>query len=125
MGISARVWEAKGSEDVRYEHITLDSEFTLDRLRLQLAIDLDDLLRDIGVLGIGKWDANGTWAPSLPNDMTSISDLTFYAIHRTWLVMYGWMWGNDAPVPVPVPKPKPQPVPVPWARPVATSRPHV
>jgi hypothetical protein len=51
--------EAKGSEDVRYEHITLDGKFTLDRLRLKFAIDLDDLLRDIGVLGIGKWDANG------------------------------------------------------------------
>ena len=50
----------KDGEDIRYEHVTLDGKFTLDRLRLKLAIDLDGLLRDIGVLGIGKWDTNGT-----------------------------------------------------------------
>jgi hypothetical protein len=59
VGKSSHVSEAKGREDVRYEHITLDGKFTFDRLRLKFAIDLDDLLRDIGVLGIGKWDANG------------------------------------------------------------------
>ncbi len=45
--------------DVRYENVALDAKLTLDRLGLQLAIDLDDLLRDFGVVGIGKWDANG------------------------------------------------------------------
>jgi hypothetical protein len=30
-------------------------------MRLELLIDLDDLLRDGGVLGIGEWDANGSF----------------------------------------------------------------
>jgi hypothetical protein len=30
-------------------------------MRLELLIDLDDLLRDGGVLRIGEWDANGTF----------------------------------------------------------------
>jgi hypothetical protein len=30
-------------------------------MRLELLIDLDDLLRDGGVLRIGEWDANGSF----------------------------------------------------------------
>jgi len=40
--------------------MTVDGEFTYDSMRLELLIDLDDLLRDGGVLRIGEWDANGT-----------------------------------------------------------------
>ena len=60
--------QAKGGEDVRYKHIALDGKLTLDRLRLKFAIDLDDLLRDMGVLGIGKWDTNGAWTESIIRD---------------------------------------------------------
>jgi hypothetical protein len=30
-------------------------------MRLEFLIDLDDLLRDGGVLRIGEWDANGSF----------------------------------------------------------------
>lgn len=46
---------------VRKQDITIDGEFTYNSMRLELLIDLDDLLRDRGVLGIGEWDANGTF----------------------------------------------------------------
>lgn len=63
-GVEGETCQANGQcGKGRYEYITLDAKFTLDRLRLQLAIDLDDLLRDIGVLRIGKWDANGNFMP--------------------------------------------------------------
>ncbi len=39
----------------------VEGEFTDDTMRLELLIDLDDLLRDRGVPGIGKWDANGAY----------------------------------------------------------------
>jgi len=46
---------------VRKQEITIEGEFTYDSMRLELLIDLDDLLRDRGVLGIGEWDANGSF----------------------------------------------------------------
>lgn len=46
---------------VRDQDITIEGEFTYDGTRLQLLIDLDDLLRDGGVLRIGEWDANGAF----------------------------------------------------------------
>lgn len=46
---------------VRKQDITVDGEFTYDSMRLELLIDLDDLLRDGGVLRIGEWDANGSF----------------------------------------------------------------
>jgi hypothetical protein len=46
---------------VRNQDIIIEGEFTYDSMRLQLLIDLDDLLRDGGVLWIGEWDANGTF----------------------------------------------------------------
>lgn len=86
-----------------YEHITLDGKFTFDRLRLKFAIDLDDLLRDIGVLGIGKWDANGDFMPFTRHGL--------------------WVKGNDAQY---HPCRCPCPALVPWGpSPAATSHPHV
>ena len=46
---------------VRKQDITVEGEFTYNSMRLELLIDLDDLLRDGGVLRIGEWDANGTF----------------------------------------------------------------
>jgi hypothetical protein len=46
---------------VRKQDITVEGEFTYNSMRLELLIDLDNLLRDGGVLGIGEWDANGTF----------------------------------------------------------------
>jgi hypothetical protein len=46
---------------VRDQDITVEGEFTSDGMRLELSIDLDDLLRDGGVLRICKWDADGTF----------------------------------------------------------------
>jgi hypothetical protein len=46
---------------VRKQDITVEGEFAYDSMRLKLLIDLDDLLRDRGVLWIGEWDANGTF----------------------------------------------------------------
>ena len=46
---------------VRKQDITIEGEFTYDSMRLELLIDLDDLLRDGGVLRIGEWDANGSF----------------------------------------------------------------
>jgi hypothetical protein len=46
---------------VRKQYITVEGELTYDSMRLELLIDLDDLLRDGGVLRIGEWDANGTF----------------------------------------------------------------
>jgi hypothetical protein len=45
---------------VRDQDITVEGEFTSYGMRLELSIDLDDLLRDGGVLWIGKWDVDGT-----------------------------------------------------------------
>jgi hypothetical protein len=47
--------------NVRKQDITVEGEFTYNSMRLELLIDLDDLLRDGGVLRIGEWDANGTF----------------------------------------------------------------
>jgi hypothetical protein len=44
---------------VRKQDITVEGEFTYNSMRLELLIDLDELLRDGGVLQIGEWDANG------------------------------------------------------------------
>ena len=46
---------------VRKQDITVECEFAYDSMRLELLIDLDDLLRDGCVLWIGEWDANGTF----------------------------------------------------------------
>jgi hypothetical protein len=46
---------------VRNQDMVIEGEFTDDSMRLELLIDLDDLLRDRGVLGIGEWDANGAY----------------------------------------------------------------
>jgi hypothetical protein len=46
---------------VREQDITVEGEFAYDSMRLELLIDLDDLLRDRGVPRIGEWDANGTF----------------------------------------------------------------
>ena len=46
---------------VRKQDITVEGEFTYDSMRLELLIDLDNLLRDGGVLRIGEWDTNGTF----------------------------------------------------------------
>ena len=46
---------------VRNQDITVEGEFTYNGMRLELSIDLDDLLRDGGVLWIGKWDAGGSF----------------------------------------------------------------
>lgn len=47
---------------VRDQDIAVEGEFTSDGMRLELSIDLDDLLRDGGVLWICKRDAYGTFA---------------------------------------------------------------
>jgi hypothetical protein len=44
---------------VRKQDITVEGKFTYNSMRLELLIDLDELLRDGGVLQIGEWDANG------------------------------------------------------------------
>jgi hypothetical protein len=46
---------------VRKQDITVEGEFTYNSMRLELLIDLDDLLRDGGVLRIGEWDTNGSF----------------------------------------------------------------
>jgi len=46
---------------VRKQDITVEGEFAYDSMRLELLIDLDDLLRDGCVLWFGEWDANGTF----------------------------------------------------------------
>jgi hypothetical protein len=46
---------------LRNQDITVEGKFALDRMRLELAIDLNDLLRDGGVLWIGEWDTDGTF----------------------------------------------------------------
>jgi hypothetical protein len=46
---------------VRKQDMIIEGEFTYDSMRLELLIDLDDLLRDGGVLRIGEWDANGSF----------------------------------------------------------------
>lgn len=45
------------------QDVTVEGEFTYNSMRLELLIDLDDLLRDGGVLRIGEWDANGYFVP--------------------------------------------------------------
>ena len=46
---------------VRKQDITVKGELTYDSMRLELLIDLDDLLRDGRVLWIGEWDADGAF----------------------------------------------------------------
>lgn len=46
---------------VRNQDITVKAKFALDRMWLELAIDLNDLLRDGRVLWIGEWDTDGAF----------------------------------------------------------------
>jgi len=74
---------------VRNQDFTVQGEFTSDSMWLELSIDLDDLLRDGGVLGIDKWDADGSFIYQMTHAQRSVSDLTFYANRRgcgTWLM---------------------------------------
>ncbi len=68
---------------VRNQGITIEGEFTYDSMRLELLIDLDDLLRDRGVVRSGEWDANGTFHGLLFKGLAAgdvkQSDLTFCA----------------------------------------------
>jgi hypothetical protein len=56
---------------VRNQDITVEGEFTSNSMRLKLSIDLDDLLRDGRVLGIGEWDANGSFRETLNSSRDS------------------------------------------------------
>ena len=46
---------------IRNQDITINAKFALDCRGLELAIDLNGLLRDGGVLWIGEWDADGAY----------------------------------------------------------------
>jgi len=70
---------------VRNQDITVEGKFTSDGMRLELSIDLDDLLRDGGVLWICKWDADGTFIYWLKGRVAAhqrTDDLTFCANHH-------------------------------------------
>ena len=59
---------------VRKQDITVECEFAYDSMRLELLIDLDDLLRDGCVLWIGEWDANGTFFERTRNMLYRLKD---------------------------------------------------
>jgi hypothetical protein len=46
---------------VRNQDIAVEGEFTANSMRLELPIDLDDLLDDCSVVWIGEWDADGAF----------------------------------------------------------------
>ncbi len=59
---------------VRKQNMIVEGEFTYDSMRLELLIDLDDLLRDGGVLRIGEWDANGSFFERTRNTLYCLKD---------------------------------------------------
>ena len=50
---------------VRNQDITVEAKFALDRMWLELAIDLNDPLRDRRVLWISEWDTDGAFVTQL------------------------------------------------------------
>ena len=46
---------------VRNQDIAVESKVTANSMRLELSINLDDLLGDCSVVWIGKWDADGAF----------------------------------------------------------------
>lgn len=68
---------------IRNQDITIDDKFALDCMGLELAIDLNGLLRDRGVEWIGEWDTDGAYFMShiILRRCGLKVDLTFGAIH--------------------------------------------